>query len=64
MVMWLLYAAAAFVTSLIVVSFSREYYQYCTSISANRKMASQLGTIKETLLDCHVYSIRSETIID
>lgn len=63
MVMWLLYAAGVFLTSLICVIFNREYYQYCSSISSNRKMLEQFGTINETLLDCQVYSVRSLSVI-
>ena len=38
MVMWLLFAASAFLTSIICVSFSKEYYHYCSKMVANRKL--------------------------
>ena len=61
--MWLLYAASTFLTSMVCVIFSKEYYQYCASIHANRKLVRELGTINQTLLDCQVYLIRGESVI-
>jgi hypothetical protein len=37
-VMWLLYAASTFITSIVCIAFSREYYQYCASLASNRKL--------------------------
>jgi hypothetical protein len=38
MIMWLLYSATAFLSSIICIVFSKEYYQYCSSLSQNRKL--------------------------
>jgi hypothetical protein len=59
MVEWLLFAASAFLTTIICVIFSKEYYHYCSKMTANRKMYKQLGSLNETLMDCHIYSVRS-----
>jgi len=64
MVMWLLYAASAFLTSLLCISFSKEYYQYCASIKANRKLVRELGSINQTLLDCQVYLIKGDNVVN
>lgn len=63
MVMWMLYAAGTFLTSLICLIFTKEYFQYCSNMASNRKMHQQFGTINETLLDCKIFSLPSTTLI-
>ena len=62
--MWLIYSASAFLTSVLSVIFSKEYYHYCSNLKANRKLVSQLGSVSEALLDCQIYEISKSSKIN
>lgn len=62
--MWLIYSASAFLTTVLSFIFSKEYYQYCSNLKANRKLIRQLGSVSEALLDCHIYEISKKSMIN
>jgi hypothetical protein len=41
MIVWMLYAATTFLISLLCIIVSKEYYQYCSSLSQNRRLSRQ-----------------------
>jgi hypothetical protein len=53
MIVWTLYAITAFLVTLLSVLVSKEYYQYCSSLSKNRRLLRNRGSISETLIDAH-----------
>lgn len=57
MIVWMVYAITTFLISILCILVSKEYYQYCSSLSQNRRLSNEYGGIGETLLNSSIYSI-------
>lgn len=58
MILWLLYTATVFITTILSIFSSKEFYQYWANIAQNRILLSTLDLENmESLLDCSVIQV-------